>query len=65
MSTFIHTSITEIDMESMPAMGTKINLTACPDPASFMPAPQGGYLDTQADYYTSYYGNCAKFAGLG
>ncbi|KAK0236569.1 hypothetical protein EDD85DRAFT_937061 [Armillaria nabsnona] len=33
-STFIHSSITEFDAESMPAIGTKINLTACPGPAS-------------------------------
>ncbi|KAK0421772.1 hypothetical protein EV421DRAFT_2043313 [Armillaria borealis] len=32
-STFIHTSMTPIDMESMPDTGTKINLTACPGPA--------------------------------
>ncbi|KAK0213715.1 hypothetical protein IW262DRAFT_1467066 [Armillaria fumosa] len=31
-STFIHTSITEIGAESMPATGTKINLTVCPGP---------------------------------
>ncbi|KAK0213696.1 hypothetical protein IW262DRAFT_325172 [Armillaria fumosa] len=32
-STFLHTSMTEIAAGSMPAIGTKINLTACPGPA--------------------------------
>ncbi|KAK0497958.1 hypothetical protein EDD18DRAFT_126171 [Armillaria luteobubalina] len=31
-STFLHTSTTEIAAELMPAIGTKINLTACPGP---------------------------------
>ncbi|SJL08692.1 uncharacterized protein ARMOST_12061 [Armillaria ostoyae] len=44
-STFIHTSITEIDAKSLPATGSKINLTACPGPAEF--------------YDTNYYRNCA------
>ncbi|KAK0213703.1 hypothetical protein IW262DRAFT_1497560 [Armillaria fumosa] len=33
-STFIHTSMTPIGMESLPDMGTKINLTMCPGPAA-------------------------------
>ncbi|SJL08696.1 uncharacterized protein ARMOST_12065 [Armillaria ostoyae] len=47
-STFIHTSMTEIDAESMPVVGTKINLTACPGPTLDWP------------YNVSYYyRNCA------
>ncbi|PBK70413.1 hypothetical protein ARMSODRAFT_1017958 [Armillaria solidipes] len=46
-STFIHTSMTPIGMESMPDTGTKINLTACPGPA----------LRTIYDGY--YYSTCA------
>ncbi|PBK70418.1 hypothetical protein ARMSODRAFT_1084036 [Armillaria solidipes] len=46
-STFIHTSITEIDAESMPPMGTKINLTACPGPTEYY-------------YDSNHYGNCAS-----
>ncbi|KAK0431175.1 hypothetical protein EV421DRAFT_196844 [Armillaria borealis] len=50
-STFIHTSMTEIDAESMPAKGTKINLTACPGPAEL-------YNINSSNYY----GNCASSA---
>ncbi|PBK58184.1 hypothetical protein ARMSODRAFT_984049, partial [Armillaria solidipes] len=48
-STFIHTSMTEIDAESKPALGTKINLTACPGPTAYINA--------------SYRGNCASLIG--
>ncbi|KAK0471923.1 hypothetical protein IW261DRAFT_826521 [Armillaria novae-zelandiae] len=47
-STFIHTSMTEIAAESMPTMGTKINLTACPGPT----------LVSLSDI--KYYSNCAR-----
>ncbi|SJL08694.1 uncharacterized protein ARMOST_12063 [Armillaria ostoyae] len=47
-STFIHTSITEIPAESMPATGTKINLTMCPGPRV-----------SQTFNGTDYYVNCA------
>ncbi|SJL08701.1 uncharacterized protein ARMOST_12070 [Armillaria ostoyae] len=50
-STFIHTSMTEIDAESMPAKGTKINLTACLGPAEL-------YNINSSNYY----GNCASSA---
>ncbi|KAK0476600.1 hypothetical protein IW261DRAFT_1421354 [Armillaria novae-zelandiae] len=49
-STFIHTSITEIGTESMPAAGTKINHTTCLGPAL---SPGSA----------SYGGNCASFVG--
>ncbi|PBK87288.1 hypothetical protein ARMGADRAFT_1034858 [Armillaria gallica] len=49
-STFIHSSITEFDAESMPAIGTKINLTACPGPTVFS-------IANNRDYY---YGTCAR-----
>ncbi|KAK0189946.1 hypothetical protein F5146DRAFT_645865 [Armillaria mellea] len=45
-STFIHTSMTPIGMESLPNTGTKINLTMCPGPKSL-----GTFNDT--DYYTT------------
>ncbi|KAK0436620.1 hypothetical protein EV421DRAFT_1739560 [Armillaria borealis] len=51
-STFIHTSLTEINAESMPTIGTKINLTACPGP-------------TVLPYMSSYYYNCAGWTSLG
>ncbi|PBK87285.1 hypothetical protein ARMGADRAFT_1168645 [Armillaria gallica] len=47
-STFIHTSMTEIGAESMPAMGTKINITACPGPKEY--------------HDSNYYSNCASSA---
>ncbi|PBK70404.1 hypothetical protein ARMSODRAFT_974358 [Armillaria solidipes] len=53
-STFIHTSMTAIDAESMPAMGTKINLTACPGPTA--------YYDLHG---TIYYSNCASLISYG
>ncbi|SJL08698.1 uncharacterized protein ARMOST_12067 [Armillaria ostoyae] len=46
-STFIHTSMTEIAAESMPAAGTKINVTACPGPIV-------------SPLNASYYGNCGR-----
>ncbi|KAK0478567.1 hypothetical protein EDD18DRAFT_1337618 [Armillaria luteobubalina] len=50
-STFIHSSMTPIGVESLPDTGTKINLTACPGPT----------LVNTAIYGTSYYdyGSCA------
>ncbi|KAK0236582.1 hypothetical protein EDD85DRAFT_833872 [Armillaria nabsnona] len=47
-STFIHTSITEIPAESMPATSTEINLTMCPGPTV-----------SQTFNGTDYYVNCA------
>ncbi|PBK87298.1 hypothetical protein ARMGADRAFT_1168654 [Armillaria gallica] len=49
-STFVHTSMTEIDAESMPATGSKINFTACPGPALSYTGYNGS---------THYYGSCA------
>ncbi|KAK0213716.1 hypothetical protein IW262DRAFT_1467067 [Armillaria fumosa] len=48
-SAFIHTSITEIAAESIPATGTKINATMCPGPAVYSVDSNG----------SDYYGNCA------
>ncbi|KAK0462917.1 uncharacterized protein EV420DRAFT_1144895 [Desarmillaria tabescens] len=54
-STFLHTSITEIAAESMPAMGTKLNLTACPGPTVSIRRMS---LSTAGQNYS----NCAHFA---
>ncbi|KAK0460759.1 hypothetical protein IW261DRAFT_1577537 [Armillaria novae-zelandiae] len=48
-STFIHTSMTEIHKESMPAVGTKINLTTCAGPRLIL-------SDTNPKHYC----NCAS-----
>ncbi|KAK0471932.1 hypothetical protein IW261DRAFT_827306 [Armillaria novae-zelandiae] len=48
-STFIHTSMTEIHEESMPAVGTKINLTTCAGPMLLLSG-------TNSNYYC----NCAS-----
>ncbi|KAK0213705.1 hypothetical protein IW262DRAFT_1411071 [Armillaria fumosa] len=50
-STFIHTSMTPIGVESLPDTGTKINLTACPGPTLVKARING------TDYYD--YGTCA------
>ncbi|KAK0236573.1 hypothetical protein EDD85DRAFT_952539 [Armillaria nabsnona] len=53
-STFIHTSMTEIGAESMPATGPKINLAMCPGPTSFS-IYNGSH----------YYRNCAWYMNVG
>ncbi|SJL08685.1 uncharacterized protein ARMOST_12054 [Armillaria ostoyae] len=58
-NTFLHTSVTEIDTGSMPAVGTKINLTACPGPTVSL---QNGMGVRSAS--PTYYSNCAHFAAL-
>ncbi|KAK0497963.1 hypothetical protein EDD18DRAFT_126343 [Armillaria luteobubalina] len=50
-STFIHTSITPIDVEALPDTGTKFNLTACPGPKTV-------YVHTNDTIY-SYQDTCA------
>ncbi|KAG7441156.1 uncharacterized protein BT62DRAFT_997358 [Guyanagaster necrorhizus] len=54
-STFVHTSITEIAAEWMPAVGTKLNLTACPGPTVSIHQMS---LSTDGQNYS----NCAHFA---
>ncbi|KAK0213730.1 hypothetical protein IW262DRAFT_327302 [Armillaria fumosa] len=50
-STFIHTSMTPIGVESLPDTGTKINLTMCPGPAVYPVDHNGSY----------YCGSCAQY----
>ncbi|PBK70416.1 hypothetical protein ARMSODRAFT_1017962 [Armillaria solidipes] len=57
-STFIHTSMTEIDAESMPDVGTRINLTACPGPVPY----HGSYYRTCA-YETWYWSPLSNDGG--
>ncbi|KAK0436621.1 hypothetical protein EV421DRAFT_1739561 [Armillaria borealis] len=56
-STFLHISMTEFDAESMPAMGTKINLTACPGPTVSVQDLTG-----MSSPGSTYYSNCAHLA---
>ncbi|PBK70410.1 hypothetical protein ARMSODRAFT_111194 [Armillaria solidipes] len=56
-STFLHISMTEFDAESMPTMGTKINLTACPGPTVSVQDRTG-----MSSPGPTYYSNCAHFA---
>ncbi|KAK0236580.1 hypothetical protein EDD85DRAFT_577835 [Armillaria nabsnona] len=53
--TFIHTSMTEISTESMPAVGTKINLAACPGPTVSIHLINSSTANQN-------YSNCAHFA---
>ncbi|KAK0236581.1 hypothetical protein EDD85DRAFT_577890 [Armillaria nabsnona] len=55
-STFIHTSMTEIAAESMPVIGTKINLTACPGPTVSV------HLTPSPPIAKQNYSNCAHLA---
>ncbi|KAK0189950.1 hypothetical protein F5146DRAFT_645912 [Armillaria mellea] len=55
-STFLHTSMTKIPAESMPAMGTKINLTACPGPTVSI------HLTLTPQTTEQNYSNCAHSA---
>ncbi|KAK0471933.1 hypothetical protein IW261DRAFT_1571431 [Armillaria novae-zelandiae] len=55
-STFLHTSMTEIAAESMPAIGTRINLTACPGPALSVRLALSSPIAKQN------YSNCAHLA---
>ncbi|KAK0479627.1 hypothetical protein IW261DRAFT_1564283 [Armillaria novae-zelandiae] len=51
-STFLHISMTKIDAESLPATGTKVNLTTCPGPTA------SEYVDPSMPRL---YNNCAHF----
>ncbi|KAK0213699.1 hypothetical protein IW262DRAFT_1441753 [Armillaria fumosa] len=56
-STFLHISMTKIGAESLPAMGTKLNLTACPGPTVDTGCTSAG-MDVRDCYV-----NCARVAG--
>ncbi|KAK0471930.1 hypothetical protein IW261DRAFT_827278 [Armillaria novae-zelandiae] len=56
-NTFLYTSITEIGSESLPAIGTNINLTICPGPTVSLRLQ---FTSSSTDNQN--YSNCAHFA---